>query len=122
MRFLNFSLATMPSYEEILARLTNVAAPTRLLDVGCCLAQDLRRMVADGAPTEKLVGLDLEPRFLRLSYDLFADSESYKGQIVAGDILDESADGPVALLGGTIDIAHAASFLHLFDLEGQVKN
>lgn len=121
MRFLDFSLATMPSYEEILVRLSNVAASTRLLDVGCCLAQDLRRLVADGAPSENLVGFDLEPRFLSLSYDLFADRESYKGQMVAGNILDESADGPVALLGGTIDIAHAASFFHLFDLEGQVK-
>lgn len=51
-----------------------------------------------------------------------ADREPYKGQMVAGDILDESTAGPVALIGGIIDIAHAASFFHLCDLEGhQVK-
>jgi SAM-dependent methyltransferase len=121
MRFLDFSLAMMPSYDEILVRLGDSAAPARLLDVGCCLAQDLRRLVADGAPSENLVGLDLEPRFLSLSYDLFADHEFYKGQMAAGDIFDQSVNGPVALLEGTIDIIHAASFFHLFDWDTQVK-
>jgi hypothetical protein len=63
MHFLDFSLATMPSYEEILVRLSNVAAATRLLDVGGCLAQDLRRLVADGAPSENLVCLILSHDF-----------------------------------------------------------
>ena len=121
MRFLDFSLATMPSYNEILARLCDSAAPARLLDVGCCFGQDLRRLVSDGAPSENLVGLDIEPQFLSLSYDLFADREFYKGQMIAGDILDESANRPVALQNGTFDIAHAASFFHLFDWDTQVK-
>jgi SAM-dependent methyltransferase len=111
----------MPSYDKILARLSDSAAPARLLDVGCCFGQDLRRLVADGAPNENLVGLDLEPQFLLLGYDLFADREFFKGTMVAGDISDESPDGPVALLKGTIDIAHAASFFHLFSWDNQVK-
>jgi hypothetical protein len=121
MRFLDFSLARMPSYDKILARLRDSAAPARLLDVGCCFGQDLRRLVADGAPSENLVGLDLESQFLVLGYELFADREFFKGQMVAGDIFDESPHGPVALLKGTIDIAHAASFFHLFNWDEQVN-
>jgi SAM-dependent methyltransferase len=111
----------MPSYDEILARLRDPAAPARLLDVGCCFAQNLRRLVADGAPSENLVGLDIESQFLSLSYDLFADREFFKGQLLAGDIFDESPGGPVALLQGTIHIVHAASFFHLFSWDDQVK-
>ena len=121
MRFLDFSLATMPSYDEILVRLCDSVAPAKLLDVGCCFAQDLRRLVSEGAPSENLVGLDNEPRFLSLSYELFADREFYKGPMIAGDLLDGSANGPVALHKGTFDIAHAASFFHLFDWDTQVK-
>ena len=75
MRFLDFSLARMPSYDKILARLCDPAAPAKLLDVGCCFGQDLRRLVVDGAPSENLVGLELKPQFLSLGYDLFADRE-----------------------------------------------
>jgi SAM-dependent methyltransferase len=95
--------------------------PARLLDVGCCFGQDLRRLVADGAPSENLVGLDLEPQFLELGYDLFADRKSFKGQMYAGDIFDESPNGLLATLKGTIDILHAASFFHLFSWDDQVN-
>jgi SAM-dependent methyltransferase len=121
MRFLDFSLARMPSYDKILGRLCDSATPARLLDVGCCFGQDLRRLVVDGAPSESLVGLELKPQFLSLGYDLFADREFFKGKMMAGDIFDESPDGPVASLKGTIDIAHAASFFHLFNWDDQVN-
>ncbi|KAE8447545.1 hypothetical protein EG329_010675 [Mollisiaceae sp. DMI_Dod_QoI] len=98
MRFLDFSLAKMPSYDKILARLNDSLTPARLLDVGCCFGQDLRRLVADGTPSENLVGLDVEPQFLSLSYDLFADREFFKGQMIAGNIFDESPSSPMASL------------------------
>jgi hypothetical protein len=122
MRFLDFSLARMPSYDKILARLCDSTAPARLLDVGCCFGQDLRRLVADGAPSENLVGFDLEPQFLELGYELFADREFFKGKMYAGDIFDESSpSSPLASLKGTIDIAHATSFFHLFSWDDQVN-
>ena len=38
-------------YEHILRR---VVAGARILDLGCGLGQDLRRLAADGAPTENM--------------------------------------------------------------------
>ncbi|KAE9372774.1 hypothetical protein N431DRAFT_467011 [Stipitochalara longipes BDJ] len=121
MRFLDFSLAKMPSYDNILERLCDSTAPARLLDVGCCFGQDLRRLVADGAPSEHLVGLELESQFLDLGFDLFVDHELFKGQMIAGNLFDESPNAPLASLRGSIDIAHAASFFHLFNWDDQVN-
>jgi len=121
MRFLDFSLAKMPSYDKILARLCDTTAPARLLDVGCCFGQDLRRLVADGAPSENLVGLELEPKFVDLGFGLFADRELFKGQMIVGSIFDESVNGPVASLKGSINIVNAAFFFHLFSLDDQIK-
>jgi SAM-dependent methyltransferase len=121
MRFLDFSLAKMPSYDKILARLCDSTSPARLLDVGCCFGQDLRKLVVDGVPSERLVGLELESKFLDLGFELFADREFFKGQMIAGNLFDESPNSPVAALAGSIDIAHAASFFHLFSWDEQIN-
>jgi len=91
------------------------------MDVECCFGQELRRLVLDGALGESLVGLELESGFLDLGFDLFADRELCKGRMIVGNIFDESPDGPLASLRGSINIVHAASFFHLFTLEDQVK-
>lgn len=48
-------------YEDILARVKKGA---RVLDVGCAMAQDLRALAADGAPTETMFGTGKKARFL----------------------------------------------------------
>ncbi|KAI0399773.1 hypothetical protein F4802DRAFT_610610 [Xylaria palmicola] len=60
---------------------------TRLLDVGCCVGQVLRKLAFDGVDSARLFGTDAEPRFLELGYDLFRDRGRFKGGFVAGDIL-----------------------------------
>lgn len=77
--------------------------------------------MADGVPSNNLVGLDLEPRFLDLGYELFADHESFKGRMIASDFFDDSIGNPIESLKDTIDIIHAASFFDvLVGWEGQV--
>lgn len=55
-RFLNLSLCQQPSYSSVLERLKGGA---KYVDIGCCLGQDIRRLVADGAPAENLYGAEL---------------------------------------------------------------
>lgn len=43
-------------YASIIERLK---AGSTLLDIGCFLGQDLRRLVADGAPPDKLYAIDI---------------------------------------------------------------
>ena len=60
--------------------------PQKFLDLGCCLGQDLRKLVVDGAPAENLHGLDLEGRFIDLGYDLFRDHETLQSRFVVADL------------------------------------
>ncbi|KAI4240955.1 MAG: hypothetical protein L6R40_004835 [Gallowayella cf. fulva] len=60
--------------------------PQLFLDLGCCLAQDLWKLVFDGVPSENLYGLDIESGFSDLSYDLFRDRDTLKSRFVVEDM------------------------------------
>lgn len=90
-----------------------------MLDLGCCCAQDLRKLVHDGAPSKNLWGAELKGDFLELGYELFLDRETLKAHFIEADVFD--AEGPLKQLEGKMDFIHIGLFLHLFDLEGQVK-
>jgi hypothetical protein len=89
------------------------------LDLGCCVGQDIRKLVFDGAPSENTYGSDLEKNFMDIGYELFLDKPTLKTTFIAADIFNEDSD--LERIAGDIDIIHAASFLHLFDEEGQHK-
>lgn len=109
----------------MLARLSNTSTPQTLLDLGCCFGQDIRRLVADGVRGENLYGVDLRLQFLELGYELFRDKVSLRAHFLEGDVFEEDAEAEggkeLSTLDGKIDIIYAASFLHLFDWEEQVR-
>lgn len=115
-RFLNLGIRKSPQYSEVLQRLKDGQS---FLDIGCCFGQDIRRLVADGAPSENTYGSDLRKDFIELGYDLFLDKETLKTKFIAGDVLDP--DASIKQLDGKIDIIHAAAFFHLFNWDGQVR-
>jgi SAM-dependent methyltransferase len=119
-RFLTFELPASPSYSTILKTLTE-DPDAKLLDLGCGLGQELRKLAFDGVPVSKLVGVDLHQQFIDLGYALFKDSESSFGaKFVQADLLDtESAAAKLKPLAGTIDYVFAGCFLHVFDLAQQ---
>ncbi|KAI1111692.1 hypothetical protein F5Y14DRAFT_453789 [Nemania sp. NC0429] len=116
---------------------------TRLLDVGCCVGQVLRKLAFDGVESSRLFGTDIEPRFLDIGYDLFRDRGTFRGGFVFGDLLggNKSNDGSndddnndnynnddndnddndsLAALDGKMTFVHATSFFHLFTWDEQV--
>ena len=116
--------------------------PQIFLDLGCCLAQDLRKLVFDGAPSENLYGLDIERRFISLSYDLFRDHDTLKSQFVVADMFladEETTDSDVlgpstqkastspetivslTSLDNRVSIIAANSFFHLYNYSDQLK-
>lgn len=127
MRFLDFPLSSMPSYPTILSRLADPDSESSLIDVGCGLGQELRKLVFDGAHGSKnrfgarLVGLDIESQFIDLGYDLFQDRDSFPGRFVAGDLLDDAPTNPISSLAGSADFIFIASFLHLWNWDKQVQ-
>ena len=116
-RFLDFSISLSPLYSSVLSRLCTHSHT--LLDLGCCFAQDVRKLVADGAPGENIWGFDLRPDFIELGYELFMDKGILKSHFMTGDVFDEHSR--LKELNGNIDIIHAGSFFHLFDWNQQVQ-
>lgn len=90
----------------------------KYLDIGCCLGQDLRKLVADGAPPENLYGAELWAPFIDLSYELFKDQD-LSSRLFQADALDLSDGSPLAALKGQMDFIHLGMILHVFNLEKQ---
>lgn len=112
-RFLDFPAYLSPVYPEVLHR---VRAGETFLDLGCCFGQDIRKLVHDGAPSENILGVDTESRFLELGYELFGDSEKLRARFYTQDVFDENF---LAEWRSKIDIIFLGSFLHLFSFEQQ---
>lgn len=91
----------------------------QLLDLGCCLGQDLRKLAYDGAPSENMYASDIDKSFWTFGYDLFLDRATLKSIFLEADIFDPESQ--LKQLDGKIDIVNATSFFHLFDYDGQVK-
>ena len=114
--FLNFSVGEGPAYQEVLTR---IKSGEQYLDLGCCMGQDLRKLVHDGAPSENTYASDLKKDFWDFGYEMFLDKSSLQTHFVQADIFD--ADSQLKELDGMIDIVNAASFFHLFGRDEQVK-
>lgn len=113
-RFLDLSIVNMPSFPQIVSRLKD---GQKFLDVGCCFGQDLRGLVAAGAPGTSLHGAELHGQFHTMGYELFKDRETLGAILVEADLFE---DGSLGDIEGTIDILQVCAFLHLFTWDKQV--
>jgi hypothetical protein len=66
-----------------------------------------------------MYGADLHGKFISLGYDLFLDKKTFGVKFMEADVFD--LDSPLKDLEGKMDIIHIGLFLHVFDLEGQIK-
>lgn len=87
------------------------------LDLGCCFAQDIRNLVFEGAPSDRMTGFELRREFVDFGYELFRDRETLASEFVIGDFFD----GDCGLREGSFDVIHASSFFHLFNWDEQVE-
>ncbi|KAI1501345.1 hypothetical protein F5X99DRAFT_382958 [Biscogniauxia marginata] len=124
-RFLSFGFTSDPSYRAALRRLLLPKTAASFLDLGCCVGQILRQLAYDGVDSTKLYGIDVEPRFLDLGYDLFRDKGKLKATLIVGDLLKHGEvgvqDEGLGALDGRMSIVHATSFFHLFAWEDQLR-
>ncbi|KAM7200349.1 hypothetical protein V8F20_005326 [Naviculisporaceae sp. PSN 640] len=126
-QFLDLSLKSMISiYPEIIDRVKN---GDKFLDLGCCLGQEIRRLVLDGAPSVNTYGSDLYEEFFAVGYKLFNDyKESGAADggrrldttFIAADVFDDTSR-LVTELAGKMDILYTGAFFHLFTLNEQEK-
>lgn len=109
-----------PLYDKIVERLKS--AGTTYLDIGCCFGQDLRQLVLDGVPSERLIGLDIAVPLMEHGYELFRDRQTLHSRFFEVDIFQGSSQGPrwTDLEQHGADVIHCSAFFHLFPLEDQL--
>jgi SAM-dependent methyltransferase len=105
------------SYATVLEKLNNGA---RLLDVGCCFGQDLRKLAGDGVPADNLYAVEIMQGFLDASFDFFGDRANPPAHFITADLLDESNTEVNDLLG-TVDVVHISMVLHIWDWATQIR-
>ncbi|KAI1478500.1 hypothetical protein F4774DRAFT_385015 [Daldinia eschscholtzii] len=120
-RFTNLTLLTHPLYDSIVERLG--AAGATYLDVGCCFGQDLRQLVLDGVPSDRLIGLDVAGALMDLGYEFFLDRDVLRSRFVVADVFKGTEQGPAwtDLEKRGVDVMHCSAFFHLFTLEDQIS-
>jgi len=124
-KFLTLNLPSHPKYQQVLSTLgshTSTSSPIELLDLGCCVAQELRSLTYAGIPSSQLYGSDIVPRFLSTSYELFNDADRFKGTLVVANAFDTDVfEKAWKDWGGKFEIIHAGLFLHLFNWDQQLS-
>lgn len=112
--FLLPSIAQHPAYNTILSRLKSGG---KLLDVGCYLGHDLRRLALDGAPQSCLYGNDIVNHW-DLGYEFFNDKDRFAATYIESDLLYPNEQ--LSKLHGQIDIVFIVHVLHQWDWDTQV--
>lgn len=113
--FLRLVSSTLPVYDSVLERLKGGET---LLDLGCGMGQEIRKLIFDGAPAENIDGLELERSFIDYGYDLFKDRAKLRSLFHVGDVLHTSTQ---TLGVQPFDIVMAIYFFHLFNWTEQVE-
>ncbi|KAJ5666773.1 hypothetical protein N7462_011182 [Penicillium macrosclerotiorum] len=92
----------------------------QFLDLGCCFAQEVRLLVAAGAPPQNVFGADLAPDFINQGYELFLDKEKLHTRFITSDIFN--SESPLAKeFTGRLNIIHASNFFHQWGWAQQIE-
>ncbi|KAH6710714.1 hypothetical protein BKA61DRAFT_634327 [Leptodontidium sp. MPI-SDFR-AT-0119] len=112
-------LTPMISHQEgYFTVLSRLKAGTALLDVGCFIGQELRRLVYDGAPSESLCGVDIASHW-DVGFEMFRDRSKFHAKFIECDILTPNAD--LAALEGTFGVIYISQVLHQWGWDAQIK-
>ncbi|KAJ4387287.1 hypothetical protein N0V93_007876 [Gnomoniopsis smithogilvyi] len=127
-RFLELNLSHRPGplYPRLLSLLTSSTpvpsdAPV-FLDIGTCLGQDIRALIAAGAHPSTVAGAELSGTFIDLGYELFRD-DPQTVRMVRADVLAPLEEEGNALAGwrGKLKVVQLGMILHLFSWEEGVR-
>lgn len=129
--FLHKGLKSLPFYEDIVEQVKRGAT---VLDIGCGLGQDIRRLIAaagqgdcggthaKGVKKVKRYVADVRPDLWNLGLELFGDGEDAPAQFIEADVatMPNVTVNPLKYLEGQIDIFIMCQLLELFQWERQL--
>jgi predicted TPR repeat methyltransferase len=88
-----------------------------VLDIGCCMGTDVRRMIVDGVPREHIWGVDLRSDFFEVGFLMFNDRDTMKDHFIAADLLVKDTSSWSERLKEGFNIVYCGSVFHLLDEE-----
>ncbi|KZT25994.1 hypothetical protein NEOLEDRAFT_1092028 [Neolentinus lepideus HHB14362 ss-1] len=124
--FVSFMMYQNAVYPEVVE--AGKKGDTLLLDLGCCMGTDLRKLAQDGHPESSLLGCYLRPEYIQLGYKLYDDRNSCAIQFFSDNVLDlpfppSSPDATLQInqvtklaeLAGRLTHIYTGALFHLFD-------
>ncbi|KZT57779.1 hypothetical protein CALCODRAFT_482938 [Calocera cornea HHB12733] len=118
--FVSLMMRENAVYEDVLKR--GKAGDSYLLDLGCMMGTDLRNLVRDGYPAQKLIGCDLRDNYIKAGYELYRDEATCGIKFLTGDMFDivpgSPAQGTEETRSGALDLGKVKQ---LNDLRGQLS-
>ena len=117
--FLDLNLCQRAAYPDMVKELKS-SPSARHLDIGCCVGQDIRKLVYDGVLPEQIVGIELQQGFVDLGFELFRDGGRMATRFIITDVLAHDDDKLVDM-HDSFDTVHIGHVLHLFNREQQVR-
>ncbi|KAF7342739.1 hypothetical protein MSAN_01989000 [Mycena sanguinolenta] len=129
------------AYEHVL-NLGKTVPGAILVELGCCLGNDVRKIASDGFPSENIIASDLREGFWTVSHKLYPNPpKKFAGTFIPGDALDPEFLGLMPILKevpegatpnlpslkslnplhGRVSAIHTGSFFHLFSEEKQLE-
>lgn len=108
-------LPKSPAYPSVIHKLQSGAS---FLDIGCFIGQDIRSLVADGAPSERLYAVDVVSHW-EVGYEMYRDRDHFSAHFIEADIMYPTAE--LSALRGTVDVISITHVLHQWDWADQVR-
>ncbi|KAG2036752.1 hypothetical protein BDR03DRAFT_1000264 [Suillus americanus] len=139
--FTRCKLSGLPGYQQVV-RIGREWKNPIFLDVGCCFGSDIREVMLDGFPADRVIGTDLRQELWDLGHELFKSTpETFPAHFVGGDAFNPEilAVAPPAAkqtveasspnlsnltslnpLRGCVSAIHTTAFFHLFKEDKQL--
>lgn len=90
------------------------------MDVGCFVGADMRQLVFDGAPSGKMVSVDIVNHW-EVGFEMYRDRESFKAKFVEANVLKRQHSPELNMLKRQMDVINVCAVLHQWDWDGQVE-
>lgn len=85
------------------------------------MGQDLRKLLFDGVPIDRLFGSDIFSQYESIGHELFRDRDTFHNRFIPGDLFDKSPDHAIEVTKGNWEVIVIVMFLHIFDWNDQLR-
>ncbi|KAH8648658.1 hypothetical protein BX600DRAFT_555105 [Xylariales sp. PMI_506] len=110
-------ISRSPAYASVLE---NLKSGGTFLDVGCFIGADLRQLCYDGAPSDKMYGIDIVSHW-ELGLDMYRDRERFQGHFIQADIMKSQDSPDLVALKGSVDVISISAVMHQWVYEMQLE-